>query len=55
MNPRLDAMDYERIIEDAIERGDQKTLAVLHRWYEKTRAAVNRHRERRAEEKAAQE
>lgn len=35
--------------------GDQKTLAVLHRWYEKTRAAVNRHRERRAEEKAAQE
>ena len=35
--------------------GDQKTLAVLHRWYEKTKAAVNRHRERRAEEKAAQE
>ena len=35
--------------------GDQKTLAVLHRWYEKTRAAVHRHRERRAEEKAAQE
>ena len=35
--------------------GDQKTLAVLHRWYEKTKAAVSRHRERRAEEKAAQE
>ena len=35
--------------------GDQKTLAVLRRWYEKTKAAVNRHRERRAEEKAAQE
>ena len=35
--------------------GDPKTLAVLHRWYEKTKAAVNRHRERRAEEKAAQE
>ena len=31
--------------------GDQKTLAVLHRWYEKTKAAVNRHRERRADEK----
>ena len=35
--------------------GDQKTLAVLRRWYEKTKAAVNPHRERRAEEKAAQE
>ena len=35
--------------------GDQKTLAVLRGWYEKTKAAVNRHRERRAEEKAAQE
>ena len=31
--------------------GDQKTLAVLRRWYEKTKAAVNRHRERRADEK----
>ena len=35
--------------------GDQKTLAVLHRWYEKAKAAVQRRRERRAEEKAAQE
>ncbi len=28
MNPRLDAMDYQRIIEDAMEKGDQKTLAI---------------------------
>ena len=28
--------------------GDQKTLAVLRRWYEKAKAAVQRRRERRA-------
>lgn len=32
--------------------GDKKTLAVLRSWYEKARAAITRHRERKAEEKA---
>lgn len=34
---------------------DTKTLAVLRGWYEKAKAAVQRRRERKAEEKAAQE
>lgn len=33
---------------------DQKTLAVLRRWYEKAKNAVITRRERRAEEKAAE-
>lgn len=33
--------------------GDQKTLAVLRGWYEKAKAAVQRRRERKAEEKHA--
>lgn len=35
--------------------GDQKTLAVLRGWYEKAKNAINTRRERRAEEKAAEE
>ena len=35
--------------------GDTKTLAVLRGWYEKAKAAVHRRRERKAEEKAAQD
>lgn len=34
--------------------GDQKTLAVLHGWYEKAKIAIRNRRERRAEEKAAE-
>ena len=35
--------------------GDTKTLAVLHRWYEKAKAAIHARRERKAQEKAAEE
>lgn len=35
--------------------GDQKTLAVLRGWYEKARSALRARRERKAEEKAAQD
>jgi hypothetical protein len=34
--------------------GDQKTLAVLRGWYEKAKAAIRSHRERKAEEKSRQ-
>ena len=34
---------------------DEKTLAVLRGWYEKARAAIRTRRERKAEEKAANE
>lgn len=34
--------------------GDQKTLAVLRRWYGKAKNAIITRRERRAEEKAAE-
>ena len=34
---------------------DEKTLAVLRGWYEKARAAVHARRERKAQEKAAEE
>ena len=34
---------------------DEKTLAVLRAWYEKARAAIRTRRERKAEEKAANE
>ena len=35
--------------------GDQKTLAVLRGWYEKAKAAIHNRRERKAEEKAAED
>ena len=35
--------------------GDQKTLAVLHGWYEKAKSALRTRRERKAEEKAAKQ
>lgn len=35
--------------------GDQKTLAVLHGWHAKAKAAMKSHRARKAEEKAAKE
>lgn len=35
--------------------GDQKTLAVLHGWHAKAKAALKSHRARKAEEKAAKE
>lgn len=34
--------------------GDQKTLAVLRGWYEKAKAAIRSHRQRKAEEKSRQ-
>ncbi|MGN0754979.1 MAG: hypothetical protein ACI4ME_11030 [Aristaeellaceae bacterium] len=33
--------------------GDQKTLAVLHGWYERTKSAMKAHHDRKMEEKAA--